>query len=109
MHSMRDLRRRIRSIGSTTHITKAMQMVAASKMRKAQQAASPPPVEPVPAAAQPAAGSNGGGNELTPEVSHVQSGDPVQATDHPQTAGPPDADPTAGRPAQAGGADERRT
>jgi F-type H+-transporting ATPase subunit gamma len=39
MHSPRDLRRRIRSIGSTAQITKAMQMVAASNMRKAQQAA----------------------------------------------------------------------
>jgi len=39
MHSIRDLRRRIRSVGSTAQITKAMQMVAASKMRKAQQAA----------------------------------------------------------------------
>src|SRR5262249_52016092 len=33
------IRRRIRSISSTSQITKAMQMVAASKMRKAQQAA----------------------------------------------------------------------
>jgi len=39
MHSLRDLRRRIRSITSTAQITKAMQMVAASKMRKAQQTA----------------------------------------------------------------------
>jgi len=39
MASGRDLRRRIRSVGSTAQITKAMQMVAASKMRKAQQAA----------------------------------------------------------------------
>src|SRR5215471_2939488 len=39
MHSPRDLRRRIRSISSTAQITKAMQMVAASKMRKAQLAA----------------------------------------------------------------------
>ncbi|HXX28930.1 MAG TPA: ATP synthase F1 subunit gamma [Terriglobales bacterium] len=39
MHSLRDLRRRIRSIGSTEQITRAMQMVAASKMRKAQEAA----------------------------------------------------------------------
>jgi len=39
MHSTRDIRRRIRSVGSTAQITKAMQMVAASKMRKAQQAA----------------------------------------------------------------------
>jgi len=39
MNSPRDLRRRIRSIGSTAQITKAMQMVAASKMRRAQEAA----------------------------------------------------------------------
>jgi len=39
MASGRDLRRRIRSIGNTAQITKAMQMVAASKMRKAQRAA----------------------------------------------------------------------
>ena len=39
MQSPRDIRRRIRSIGSTTQITRAMQMVAASKMRKIQQAA----------------------------------------------------------------------
>jgi F-type H+-transporting ATPase subunit gamma len=39
MNSPRELRRRIRSIGGTGQITRAMQMVAASKMRKAQQAA----------------------------------------------------------------------
>ena len=39
MSSTRDIRRRIRSIGNTSQITKAMQMVAASKMRKAQDAA----------------------------------------------------------------------
>ena len=39
MASGRDLRRRIRSISNTAQITKAMQMVAASKMRKAQRAA----------------------------------------------------------------------
>ena len=39
MPSPRDIRRRIRSISSTAQITRAMQMVAASKMRKAQQAA----------------------------------------------------------------------
>ena len=39
MASTRDLRRRIKSIRNTAQITKAMQMVAASKMRKAQQAA----------------------------------------------------------------------
>jgi F-type H+-transporting ATPase subunit gamma len=39
MNSPRDLRRRIKSIGGTAQITRAMQMVAASKMRKAQQQA----------------------------------------------------------------------
>ena len=39
MSSPRELRRRIRSISGTAQITKAMQMVAASKMRKAQAAA----------------------------------------------------------------------
>ncbi len=39
MASLRDIRRRIRSIKNTAQITKAMQMVAASKMRKAQEAA----------------------------------------------------------------------
>ena len=39
MPSPRDLRRRIKSIRNTSQITKAMQMVAAAKMRKAQQAA----------------------------------------------------------------------
>src|SRR4030095_2183532 len=39
MASTRDIRRRIKSIKNTSQITKAMQMVAASKMRKAQAAA----------------------------------------------------------------------
>jgi F-type H+-transporting ATPase subunit gamma len=39
MPSPRDIRRRIKSITSTSQITRAMQMVAASKMRKAQEAA----------------------------------------------------------------------
>jgi F-type H+-transporting ATPase subunit gamma len=39
MHSIRDLRQHIRSVTNTAQITKAMQMVAASKMRKAQEAA----------------------------------------------------------------------
>jgi len=39
MLTTHDIRRRIRSISSTAQITKAMQMVAASKMRKAQEAA----------------------------------------------------------------------
>jgi F-type H+-transporting ATPase subunit gamma len=39
MHSIRDLRRHIQSVTNTAQITKAMQMVASSKMRKAQEAA----------------------------------------------------------------------
>jgi F-type H+-transporting ATPase subunit gamma len=39
MASTHDIRRRIRSVGSTSQITRAMQMVAASKMRKAQERA----------------------------------------------------------------------
>jgi F-type H+-transporting ATPase subunit gamma len=39
MASTRDIRRRIKSVKNTSQITKAMQMVAAAKMRKAQQAA----------------------------------------------------------------------
>ncbi len=39
MASPRDIRRRIKSITNTAQITRAMQMVAASKMRKAQETA----------------------------------------------------------------------
>jgi F-type H+-transporting ATPase subunit gamma len=39
MPSTRDIRRRIRSVRNTAQITKAMQMVASSKMRRAQLAA----------------------------------------------------------------------
>jgi F-type H+-transporting ATPase subunit gamma len=39
MASTRDIRRRIKSVKNTAQITKAMQMVASAKMRKAQQAA----------------------------------------------------------------------
>jgi F-type H+-transporting ATPase subunit gamma len=39
MPSTRDIRRRIKSVKNTAQITKAMQMVAASKMRRSQQAA----------------------------------------------------------------------
>ena len=39
MPSTRDIRRRIKSVKNTAQITKAMQMVASAKMRKAQQAA----------------------------------------------------------------------
>ncbi|MGA2241308.1 MAG: ATP synthase F1 subunit gamma [Verrucomicrobiota bacterium] len=39
MPTTRDIRRRIKSVRNTAQITKAMQMVAAARMRKAQQAA----------------------------------------------------------------------
>ena len=39
MPSTRDIRRRIKSVKNTAQITKAMQMVASAKMRKAQLAA----------------------------------------------------------------------
>jgi F-type H+-transporting ATPase subunit gamma len=39
MPSTRDIRRRIRSVRNTRQMTKAMELVAASKMKKAQQAA----------------------------------------------------------------------
>ena len=47
MANTQDIRRRIKSIRNTAQITKAMQMVAASKMRKAQQhaLAGRPPIE----------------------------------------------------------------
>ncbi|MGO8687531.1 MAG: ATP synthase F1 subunit gamma [Candidatus Dormibacteria bacterium] len=37
MPSLRDLRRRIRTVGNTQKITKAMELVAASKLRRAQE------------------------------------------------------------------------
>src|ERR1700736_764060 len=37
MASLRDLRRRIRSVKNTQKITKAMELVAAAKMRRAQE------------------------------------------------------------------------
>ena len=37
MPSTREVRRRIRSVKNTAQITKAMQMVASSKMRRAQE------------------------------------------------------------------------
>ena len=39
MASTRDIRRRIKSVKSTAQITKAMQLVAAAKMKKAQDQA----------------------------------------------------------------------
>ena len=39
MANIRDIRRRIRSVKSTRQITKAMKMVAAAKLRRAQERA----------------------------------------------------------------------
>ena len=39
MANLRDIRRRIKSVKSTSQITKAMQLVAAAKMKKAQDQA----------------------------------------------------------------------
>ncbi|MEM9282039.1 MAG: F0F1 ATP synthase subunit gamma, partial [Verrucomicrobiota bacterium] len=39
MSNLRDIRRRIKSVKNTAQITKAMEMVAASKMKKAQDQA----------------------------------------------------------------------
>ena len=44
MPSLKDLRNRITSLQSTQKITKAMQMVAAAKLRRAQE----PPEAPAP-------------------------------------------------------------
>ena len=38
MASLREIRRKIKSVKSTEQITKAMKMVAAARMRRAQQA-----------------------------------------------------------------------
>ena len=38
MASLRDIRRKIKSVKSTEQITKAMKMVAAARMRRSQQA-----------------------------------------------------------------------
>ena len=35
--NMKDIKRRIKSVGSTRQITKAMELVASSKLRKAKQ------------------------------------------------------------------------
>src|SRR6516165_4615565 len=61
MASQRDIRRRIRSIKNTAKITKAMQMVAASRMRRAQQrvAASRPYADHIRAIVADVAGRSG--------------------------------------------------
>ena len=41
MATIRDIKRRIKSVKNTQQITKAMEMVAAAKLRRAQERASP--------------------------------------------------------------------
>ena len=63
----RDIRRRIKSVKNTSQITKAMQMVAASKMRKAQmRALSGRPYAEELAKILAALANAGGGSELHP-------------------------------------------
>jgi len=63
----RDIRRRIKSVKNTSQITKAMQMVAASKMRKAQmRALSGRPYAEELAKILAALGKAGGSDELHP-------------------------------------------
>jgi len=63
----RDIRRRIKSVKNTSQITKAMQMVAASKMRKAQQRAlSGRPYAEELAKILTALAQAGGGSEMHP-------------------------------------------
>jgi F-type H+-transporting ATPase subunit gamma len=67
MASTRDIRRRIKSVKNTSQITKAMQMVAASKMRKAQmRALSGRPYAEELAKILAALGKAGGSDELHP-------------------------------------------
>jgi F-type H+-transporting ATPase subunit gamma len=68
MPSLRDIRRRIRSIKNTAQITKAMEMVAASRMRRAQQRviASRPYAEAMRSLISELAAIPGRGEELHP-------------------------------------------
>ena len=65
MPSLKDLRNRIASVKSTQKITKAMQMVAASKLRRAQAAAEAarPYADKVEAVLSNLAGASAGGGE----------------------------------------------
>jgi F-type H+-transporting ATPase subunit gamma len=68
MASLRDIRRRIRSIKNTAQITKAMEMVAASRMRRAQQRviAARPYAEAMRSLISELAAAPGGGDQLHP-------------------------------------------
>lgn len=62
MAALQDIKRRIRSVGSTRQITKAMQLVAASKLRRYQDAAAAP--QAYAAAAQELLARLGGSPEV---------------------------------------------
>jgi F-type H+-transporting ATPase subunit gamma len=68
MPSLRDIRRRIRGVRNTAQITKAMELVAASRMRRAQQRvlASRPYSETIRALISQLAGAQGRGELLHP-------------------------------------------
>src|SRR5215211_683760 len=68
MASLRDIRRRIRSVKNTAQITKAMEMVAASRMRRAQQRviAARPYSEAMRSLISELAAAPGGGDTLHP-------------------------------------------
>src|SRR5437870_1773345 len=68
MHSPREIRRRIRSVRNTSQITKAMEMVSAAKLRRAQSAvqASRPYAELMRALISSLGGASGRGEEVHP-------------------------------------------
>ncbi len=83
--------------------------VQLEQARKARQAAPPPPADSVATAAShadaSATHSPAGGNDRAPGV-NAESAQSPSSTDH---AGATATDPSAARPTQAAGADERRT
>jgi F-type H+-transporting ATPase subunit gamma len=103
MASTRDIRRRIKSVKNTRQITKAMELVAASKMKKAQQAG-----PGRPAVRQPHGRHAGGAGARVDESNHpflVQR--EVEDARHPaghDRQGP--VRPAQLQPLQAGGRDQ---
>ena len=104
MPSLKDLKNRIESVKSTRKITKAMQMVAAAKLRRAQEAAEDarPYAERMRAVMAGLAQSVGGlafgaapsdgdgvGQDAPARHHHgrARSGRGLQLVDHPQGAG----------------------
>jgi len=84
MPNLKDLKNRIASVKSTRKITKAMQMVAAAKLRRAQEAAeqSRPYTERFNAVMSRLAASVGGSDTAQAAERHgVGSGSPVGCHD----------------------------